>query len=275
MQLRFIAGAAAIAMLGIALSIRFAPQNSSLTIQMPTTSTEETTILDSDGDGAPNWQETLLGTDPNDAGSVPERTALTATLGATATSSLTEQFARSFLYQYLTASGGGSKSVENPTLIGVSLATSLQVPSPKYTPYTSSDIKLAANTDAARLYYYEAMQKVLGIIQHQGEPELAVYSRLIDGEPAAKENLEAIILLYTKAATEAVSASAPSEAKDIHLATINALGYYAASLLQLIEYSDDPVGSLTVLRAYNSAEAGIFSAFDALRIYFASHSITS
>lgn len=269
--MRVVAIVIAIVMLALALVYKFTSHAPSIPLNTNNaTATSTNATLDSDKDGISDWEEQLFGSDPNDPNSVPSNETVTANGSTTATTLL----AHTLLQQYLINTKGGTVSLSNPAALSTALANSVSVPTPTYHVYQLADIKTVANTDINRNQYQKSMQNTLAPMDQGSEAEIALYSKIITGDIAAEATLQGMVSTYTAVADAAAKISVPSEAALTHLNAVNALGYYSATLRELIAHKEDPVGSLVLLRAYNEAEQGMFNSFSALHRYIASHITT-
>ena len=276
--MRFIAIGIAIIMLAGALAYRFVPRQELPLVHgnkdAPATSTASAYDIDTDHDGVPDWEERLLGTDPNNALSVPSTTSMTS-INGDASTTMTTALAHVMLQQYLLNTRVGSTALPDPAALSSAIANSVTIPTPTYHVYQATDIKTVAATALNRDSYRTALEAALAPMNHSGDAEIALYSRAISGDAAAKAQLQAIVATYTAAGTAAAHVSTPADAVLIQLNALNSLGYYTAVLRDLVQHTDDPVGSLVLLRAYNDAEQGVFASFTSLREYLSTHTTTS
>jgi hypothetical protein len=274
--MRFIAIGIAIIMLASALAYRFVPHSAPPIALSDTASATSATAydIDTDHDGVPDWQEQLFGTDPNNALSVPATTTLTS-INSNASTTMTTALAHVMLQQYLLNTQGGSTALPDPAALSSAIANSVTIPTPTYHVYQAADIKTVASTPANRDAYRTALEAALAPMNHAGDAEIALYSRAIGGDAAAKAQLEAIAATYAAADTVAAHVSTPSDAVLVQLNALNSLGYYTAVLRDLVQHTDDPIGSLVLLRAYNDAEQGVFASFTSLREYLSAPTTSS
>lgn len=222
------------------------------------------TTFDEDGDGFPNWQELLYGSDPNSSTSTPDNAERTSTKTYTSSSSATNELARTFLSQYLNASNNGADPVGDIETLGTSIAENIQEPSIHYNVVLAKDIHTINTTDAAKIKYKKDLKEALSPIKEITEVEIETYWRLVTGDTNANTELARTVAIYKTAAKNASSIDTPIGALAAHLGAINALGYYAAVLDTMRTNNSDPVESLTLLRAYNEAERNMFTSFQVL-----------
>ena len=276
--MRFIAIGIAIVMLAGALAYRFVPRQELPLVNgnrdASATSTASAYDIDTDHDGVPDWEERLLGTDPNNALSVPSTTSMTS-INGDASTTMTTALAHVMLQQYLLNTQGGNTDLQDPTALEKAIANSITIPTPTYHIYATGDITTVSNTQQNRSAYQLALQNALAPMNHGGAAEIALYTQAMGGDAAAKSRLQGIVNTYSDSLKAAARISVPSEAVIMHVNALNALGYYTATLRDLLANIDDPVGSLALLRAYNDAEQGVFASFTAVQKYIATHTTTS
>lgn len=273
--MRIAATAIAIAILAIAIGYRIATPESTSSTNTPaylSASTRDTTLLDTDSDGIPDWVEDLLGSDPRNALSAPTTTS--STRGISATSSATDVFSYTLLQQYLSTTRGGTIPLNDPATLGAKLANSITVSTPTYRIYTIDDLSTISNTPSNRAAYTTALEEALAPLQTITEAEIKTYGRLITGDDSAAVQLQAVADTYKRTTSAMADISVPQEAAVLHRNALNALSSYAASLSNLITHIDDPIGSLIVLRAYNEAERDMFNSFETLKKYLSDYTIT-
>lgn len=279
MRMRMIALIVAVAMLSIAIAYKLSSPGPSVAVAQggsgtaTTTATMAAALVDSDGDGVPDWQEELYGSDPHDPASIPATTTpIEAT--TTASSTVTASLADRLLSTYLSQTNGGSQPVDNTYQFGTSIASQYQ-PDIQYAVYLGEEAQTDASTPANRAAYEQELEAALLPVQRLPEAEITTYGRMVAGDPSAAGELQQTIDTYDSAIADAKKVVVPKDALVVHVGAINALGYYAATLQAMHDTTDDPVGSLVLLQAYNEAERNMVTSFDALRTYFRTHATTT
>lgn len=272
---RVVAIGIAILMLGGALWYRFTPSH---TATLATTTPEVLSIeeasarlsLDTDGDGFPDWQEVIRGSDPESATNTPQ-TVASVQGTATTSSSGADTLARTFVNSYLSATQNGSISLSDPNAFGSALAQTIQEPTIAYTIVLAKDIHTTEDSDDAQNTYQKTLRDVVDPISKASEPEIAIYGRLLEGQASADADLAQTIAVYQSVAQGMRAMTVPKSALLVHLGAVNAIGFYAAVLDAMRTHIADSISSLALMRTYNEAEQNMFANFGALSKYLSQH----
>lgn len=171
--------------------------------------------------------------------------------------------------KYISLQEGGVYTEEAGQKVAEQMAATLK-PEVAYTPYTASDIATDPDTTYARMLTYRRdLQSSLTPLLKSTQPEFEIFAYYIDTKD------EKYLLRLREVAQDyrdAVSASArirvPKDAVAEHIAILNALEQFAATLDAMTANASDPFASVALLRTYNEAEAEVFSSFNALAIYY-------
>ena len=217
---------------------------------MPTETTSQTAA----------WQQEmmLLGIATSTSPGLPDDTDHIALISPIVLTELAQN------YNGLKASG------EYTTETGAAAAIALHVSANVvYREYTSSDVKTDPDTSYARMLTYRSdLQTTLKPVLNNTEAEYALYGAYVStGNTKYLAQLQEAARNYSVAAEATSHMRVPADAASIHLDLLNALSRFAATLSDLAAHTDDPIGSVALLRTYNDAESGVVNAFDALAHY--------
>lgn len=235
-------------------------------------------VKDSDADGLTDWQESLYGTDPTNPTSfradlldgeaarqelltpktiLPTQDLTTDLPGVDpAPSSLTEEFSRAFLGQYLLTRGAEPPTQEEmATFVSDAIAelvrTSLASPR-----YAASDVRVAAGDDAAAFRTY---MKEMQAVSDAHEPlledrDVALIRKAIEQSDAeALASLDDMSETYADLAEAVMEVRAPRSAVAAHAATANALSYLSIATGNVAKYADDPIRTLLGIGEYRES----------------------
>ena len=138
-----------------------------------------------------------------------------------------------------------------------------------YKTYTAGDITTTSDTSYDRMLAYRGdMQMALGPLLKNTEYELNIFARYVEtGDTENLAQLERTAENYRDAAEQAAKLTVPADALPHHLAILNALSEFAATLEGMRAHADDPFASVALLRTYNTAEQKVYLSFDALARY--------
>ncbi len=143
-------------------------------------------------------------------------------------------------------------------------------PEVSYTQYGVADIK--TNTDTSKegaLAYRQALQLSLMPLLKNTQPEFEIFAYYIDTKDEVYlTRLKEIARDYRAAASATALVVVPKDAAPEHVAILNAMQQFAATLDAMAENATDPFASAALLRTYNQAEADMLTSFKSLALYY-------
>lgn len=219
---------------------------------------------DVDGNGVPDWQDTLMGLTPSATSTVLYNA--TATIPGTeqiptATGAVTERL----IQQYLYLKDTNAYTDERGERLGKSLAENVYVRTP-FTPYTMDALKTG---DLSRTEYRNVMRTTLNPLLSLSEPDFVTYARFIDTKDRSLlEALRGRAQTYKEVSADLMRLRVPAEAVSSHVDTANAIAYYGTVLEAMVVHQDDPIASLALLREYNEAEQYLGTSLSLLSRYY-------
>jgi hypothetical protein len=256
------------------------------------TASTETELLqaiatrDSDGDGLPDWEEALYGTDPNLVDTnglgitdgeavakgliIPKAVADIAsssgTTGQTANElglpspeegSLTDIFAKNFFTLYLsTKQDVGRDLTQEETLTIASQSLTQLVNSVEASPnqFSSSQLKVSGSGEEALKTYEAALEAVYAAhASSLPKSELQYLEDALEGDGEALKNIETIALAYTNIATGFIALIVPQEVGATHLALTNAAAEVGRISADFARINTDPLSTMLALMQYKDA----------------------
>lgn len=244
---------------------------------------------DADGDGIPDWEEPLWGTDPNNTDSDGDgisdgeeinqrRNEIQAKTGIEPEADLneTQAFAREFFGIVASLSAQGKltdTALENLSqeFVGKTLASSVLV-----SPYTQADLSIVyTNTDASRKAYFDAFKKVLApyLTTQMGLEIQVIASGIYLNDGTRIENLSIPAATYKEIATKLLTVPVPIEAANNHLALTNDFALLGISLEKTTNILKDPVVGMSGLVAYKNSLDALLATINDIDVYFESHDI--
>ncbi len=229
--------------------------------------------IDTDGDTLPDWQETLLGTDPDNIDSdgdgktdsfEPRASLALKASAVSAPKSVTDAAAERLVRQYLTLKQANAYTPERGEQIASGLIESIYA-TVAFEPFNESSLTLVpANKESVLMYQERFRDTMAAFLDLQGS-EIALF-----GEYANTKNeyylaqLEGRASLYESVAQKILAIPTPNDMAAEHLEVVNGLAYFGAVLRDLARFGRDPLTALSLLRAYNEAEEYVGSTFTAL-----------
>lgn len=161
-------------------------------------------------------------------------------------------------------SSEGQKVAEN-------LATVVKAPV-EYRAYETRDLKTDPDTSYKRmLTYRDDLREALAPLLENMQPEYEIFALYASTkDPKYLAELHGAAQNYHDAQTAAVEIVVPRDATAYHIAIVNAMGEFAATLDAMSEHGDDPFAAVALLRTYNEGEMDILTSFNSLTTYYKS-----
>ena len=247
---------------------------------------------DTDGDGLPDWKESLYGTDTENAHSVdknmtdaeavaaekvkpkfssaaPVATAPAAApkdefeVGAAAAGSLTDEFAKAFFESYTETDGTGT---DQTALVDSLMVTyRARVAAKLASPYTKASVRVSAGTDTAA-YAADIRDAFVRNAIAGGAPDAptAIDSFITNGDVRSLADLRALEASYRGTATALATLSVPPALSEAHLSLLRSYDSLAKSMRAISDFKNDPLATLGAIGMYQTAAMDIRAAFASL-----------
>ena len=250
---------------------------------------------DSDGDGLPDWEEALYGTDPHKTDTfglgmtdgeavakglvVPKAIAditIATSTASVSDNTLTASFARSFFSLYLSAkqaNGGIDLTVDQANAVADQALNQLsQNFAPTADFKTTADIKVSGTgPDALRTFAAVAEAVVRQNKNDATMSEIEYLQAAVQGDdPTASAHLASLAKAYRNSAVGLSALSVPAELAATHLAIVNTLMRLSEIDTDFARVDTDPLAAMLALQQYKPTELAAEQAFRALEnIYVA------
>lgn len=260
-------------------------------------------IQDTDGDGLPDWEESLYGTDPkkadtdgdgvNDAQAVKEglvKLSLSAEVpaapgpdlaadipGTTAASTtLTDQFSQVFFNNYIQSRGDSVPTQEEMQTFVENAVTSLEQSRQRPDAYTASDLKVSGQgADALKAYAAAAEQAFIANDSHLPYGEMTYLSdAVLKNDSSAFTAIEKLSASYGSMARAIAAIPTPSDLAEGDLALINSLAHLSDTLTDLGAVEADPVRGMLGLAEYQTDSQAFTDSIVALGAIYAKNGIS-
>jgi hypothetical protein len=248
---------------------------------------------DSDGDGLPDWEEALYGTDPHKvdtfgygmtdaqavaAGKIVPKAAtpVANTPAAASTSpdavvpgtgpasgSLTEQFTQTFFAQYLSAHQGAPLSSSDMASFVASAIAQLQQSQSQQDAFTLGEVQVGGSGPTAMRAYAIAAERAFAlntITLPKGEL-LYLSDAITKNDPTALDNVRKIANAYTKIGAAFMKLPVPTELSAPHLALANAFAQMGVVTSELSALNRDPLLTSLALANYPGDATAMRNAF--------------
>ncbi len=143
-------------------------------------------------------------------------------------------------------------------------------PRVEYHTYTPSDVTTDSDTSYDRmLQYRDDLRVSLAPLLKNTRPEFEIFAYYIDTKDEMYlTRLKEAAKYYRDAAGATARVVTPTDAVNQHVAILNAMEQFAATLDALVAHAADPFASVALLRTYNQAEADVLLSFKALTVYY-------
>tara|TARA_B100000745_G_scaffold140141_2_gene91527 strand:+ start:1305 stop:2213 length:909 start_codon:yes stop_codon:yes gene_type:complete len=237
---------------------------------------------DSDNDGVRDWEEALLGLDPNNpdsngngitdgdelAAAREEFEAEKSTADASSTTQ-TDLLTREIFGAYIQSKQRGTYDGTAFDFI-IAQATNSQFNTRYTTKYTLDDINTTPDMSPERiLQYKQEFQDAIIPVTTITEYELTTYGRAIEtGSETEFEKLVAAALVYDQIATTLLSLTVPEDAAQAHLDLVNSFSTFAKILSAMGSNPEDPILTFVATRNFIEGEDAIKTAYSQIDIYF-------
>lgn len=201
--------------------------------------------VDTDGDGVEDWQEFLIGTDPEnrDTDGDGNLDALPQEVTDGLISTTTNELVDRLLTFYTASKTAGDFTPEAGFDLARDLSEKLDV-ALDFTPFTSKNIQTKKQD---KKVYAANVRTILAPLYAFKEPEFGVYARYVqNGDKTALGDLLLHAEGYQRAAKKLMAMQPPPDIVDDHVELANALSYFAVVLNAMVSYADDPMASLTL-----------------------------
>ncbi len=171
--------------------------------------------------------------------------------------------------KYVALQDQGLYTEELGESVATKMAETLKPTVPSRT-YTSSDIQTDSDTSAKRLLAYgDDLRTSLAPLRKNTQPEFEIFAYYIDTKDEKYlTRLKDVAGYYRAAANATAKIVVPADAVTEHVAILNAMEEFAATLDALAANAGDPYASTALLRTYNQAESDMYLSFKALAGYY-------
>lgn len=163
----------------------------------------------------------------------------------------------------------GSFSLDDAQKAAESLAASLTAPV-EYATYRATDLSIDPDTSYERMLRYRSdLRTALTPLLENTQAEYETFALYVEtGDHTHLAQLRTAAQRYRDAQSAMARMSVPRDAAVYHLAIVDALGKFAATLDSMSTHADDPFAAVALLRTYNQAEADVLTSFGALPAYY-------
>lgn len=171
--------------------------------------------------------------------------------------------------QYTGLVDSGSYTTELGTQVAESIAPYIKA-AISYKTYSKDDLKIDGDTSYDRMLTYRAdLRDALAPLMANSQSEFEIYGLYIEtGDEAYLDELSSAAENYRSAAKNTANMTIPRDAINYHIAILNAMEQFAATLDAMASKQQDAFASVALLRTYNSAEQAMFNSFDNLGNYY-------
>jgi hypothetical protein len=247
---------------------------------------------DSDGDGLPDWEEALYGTDPNNPHSFsptltdgqavaeglikPKFSSTIPTASTTpadiqdsipgqipAENTLTAQFSEDFLQSYISASNGQQLSSDDEQALVTQLMGDYTAKAQALiqSQYTLLDVHTSSNADVST-YAGEVEQLIQqnDVAAGDGNPVDLMQAYMENNDMTAKVKLQTLETSYTNITAGLLAISAPPQLAGSHLLLIQSFDTLAKATQYVISYQQDPVATMGAISIYKPAADAVVKA---------------
>ncbi len=259
---------------------------------------------DTDGDGLPDWEESLYGTDPNNPHSVspsltdsqavaqglatpkyagqPVASSTATDIGSqipaatAADNTITNQFAELFFNNYMATRGASQPSASDMQQFVQEAVIDLEQTRSRPDAYTTADLVVKGSGPGALATYAAGADAAFAAnIQRLPYGELTYFSDAVDkNDASALANVASIGTAYTKTAQALIKVPVPQEAATGQLAVANSMARLGDTISSLATVNDDPIRAMMALGDYGNDTAQLANALANFYPVFVADNVT-
>ncbi|MCX6703354.1 MAG: hypothetical protein NTV02_01525 [Candidatus Zambryskibacteria bacterium] len=258
--------------------------------------TEKKPESDTDGDGLKDWEEQLIGTDPNmkdtDGDGAPDsdevaqnrdpkkpgpndiatenQNVLTTTTLSGEESTLTGQVSRNFFSQYLLAKKGNQEVTPETALqIAESVMQNIPVESAAK-KYNIKDIIVVPETTESKNIYLDAFIYTLRKNSPKSKKnEIDILLKTLESQnPADIKELDPIITAYKNIISDTLKLKVPRTLAPDHMIYLNGLSAVYTDLVEMRQMIDDPMRGYIGYAHYKKNALTLKIGYEAVQNYF-------
>lgn len=237
---------------------------------------------DTDADGLYDWQETIYGTDPENAHSIkaeitdgeavaqgliepkfksstPVKTSTEVPGVDAAPETLTDRFAREFLGQYLSDRGAAQPTADQMSAFIQSAVKDLAATNSS-NQYSAAQVIAGGSGSAAFALYKTNFQNVLVTNSPSKDKEdvLEHFSSFVtSGDTQSLVRIKTVGSAYTKTGVALMRIPVPTEVAETHLRLARAYATLGAITTDLALIDSDPLKAFVALNQYNDAMVAV------------------
>lgn len=256
---------------------------------------------DSDGDGLLDWEETLLGTNPNkpdtdgdgtndgdevhdnrnplipgpnDGVSKTATSTLVQSSSAKSQGTITDQVARDLFNTVVAQKQSGSLDKAKEQALVNTLIDSTQKRALS-TKYSISDLHLTTESTSTRVAYKAQVVSIFAPAKDVQGNELYTVALSIENpkDKEVRKKADDLVVLYKQIVTDLASTPVPPSAVSVHLSFLNAFAAYVSALDSIRTLEVDPVLAAVIIQNYQGLETNSKVAAQNLAVYFAANHI--
>lgn len=231
-------------------------------------------IKDTDGDGTSDGDEVAVGRDPKKAGPNDKASTETSPLVIdsmeTEENTLTAQVSRNFFGQYLLAKKGGQEITPEKALeIAESVMENIPVES-NAKQYEIKDITIVPETVASKAAYLEEFIRILKANPSKpNENEIQIITKAIESQNVDDiKKLDSIILSYKNITAETLRIPVPKSLVPDHMIYLNALSSVYTDISEMRQVLDDPMRGYIGYAHYQKDALVLKIGYEAIQAYF-------
>ena len=232
---------------------------------------------DADGDGVPDWEESLWGTDPRvpdtDGDGTPDGTEISLQKNqlaiengygtSTVFLSETDKFSRDLFVTYSALSAQGQLSSDAATKLGNAAIAKSFDNVPTVPTYSKVDIKIVPATGASDLEYRKNISKLSSIDGVTVGAEFPLINTGILTEDVGRLRMASkYSKTYTQYITSLLKIPVPSNQAENHIRLLNDLSYISIVLPQITALENDVIKGYPLYTIYVKAYKDMFGAFE-------------
>jgi hypothetical protein len=242
---------------------------------------------DSDGDGVPDWEESLWGTDPEKADTngdgisdgveiaqkKQELRIKNQDAGAADAPTETAKFSQDLFATIASLAQSGNLNQEAIDALSQKIGENLPEMASLPDVYRRKDLAKVNDSDDNRRVYFATMKKITLKYSDLGTEQALLAKESQDIDTNTLADIGTIGDSYVKVAAELSKMNVPNDVIFTHLDLINSYAKTGKSLQSLSNFDNDPLANVSILLAYTTYSNTLYNTLTRLENYFTKHGI--
>ena len=251
----------------------YVAENSKNDLVASTNSIDSPQNIDTDGDGSKDWEEILVGTNPNDPKSKPSlaKSATTNDLTKVAPEKLdqVDTISREFFARYMELRQlGSSEDKASRESLAKQTVGNIVLAEPKDYKITEILTKSDSSNEAIKLYGEQVSEVYKKYMINSRDEGVITLEASEQENPELLKEIDPIILSYKNTINALLKIKVPKPMELMHLDLINAMNGSLFIAQSFRNSGVNPIEGIQAVAYYETALTNLYNAISAIKSYF-------